>query len=82
MKEMMIDEDKKKKDEKLLTVLCECFPQLNDGTFSDEILTVFIPCLLKVALKKEENEEIQKEVEIALSALTNSECFEIEQKLY
>ncbi|KAH7819524.1 uncharacterized protein MONOS_7594 [Monocercomonoides exilis] len=41
-----------------------------------------MPCLLKVALKKEENEETQKEVEIALLALSNIECYEMNKELY
>eukprot|EP00770_Monocercomonoides_exilis_P003084 MONOS_3063.1-p1 / transcript=MONOS_3063.1 / gene=MONOS_3063 / organism=Monocercomonoides_exilis_PA203 / gene_product=unspecified product / transcript_product=unspecified product / location=Mono_scaffold00068:92313-93235(-) / protein_length=289 / sequence_SO=supercontig / SO=protein_coding / is_pseudo=false len=39
-------------------------------------------CLLKVALKKEENEVTQKEVEIALLALGNIEFYEVPKELY
>ncbi|KAH7825141.1 uncharacterized protein MONOS_17473 [Monocercomonoides exilis] len=47
------------------------------------MLSINLPCLLKVALNKEENEETQKEVEIALMALNNIGYDKfIEQKLY
>ncbi|KAH7817947.1 uncharacterized protein MONOS_13562 [Monocercomonoides exilis] len=81
---MLVDENKKneEKNEKLLEDLCECYLLLNEG-ISSELSSKIVPCLLKVALKKEENEEIQKEVEIALLALNNIESVAfIEQKLY
>eukprot|EP00770_Monocercomonoides_exilis_P001758 MONOS_1747.1-p1 / transcript=MONOS_1747.1 / gene=MONOS_1747 / organism=Monocercomonoides_exilis_PA203 / gene_product=unspecified product / transcript_product=unspecified product / location=Mono_scaffold00032:126983-128006(+) / protein_length=322 / sequence_SO=supercontig / SO=protein_coding / is_pseudo=false len=83
MKEMMIDENEKKKDEKLLVDLCECFTLLNFCSISDELLSIIIPCLLKAASKKEGNEETQKEVEMALLALSHiNTFFEIKQELY
>ncbi|KAH7815347.1 uncharacterized protein MONOS_18329 [Monocercomonoides exilis] len=53
------------------------------GFISDELISICVPYLLKVALKKEESEEVQKEVEMALLALCCApECYDIEQKLY
>eukprot|EP00770_Monocercomonoides_exilis_P009651 MONOS_9603.1-p1 / transcript=MONOS_9603.1 / gene=MONOS_9603 / organism=Monocercomonoides_exilis_PA203 / gene_product=unspecified product / transcript_product=unspecified product / location=Mono_scaffold00402:28898-30159(+) / protein_length=401 / sequence_SO=supercontig / SO=protein_coding / is_pseudo=false len=68
---MVAEEDEKKegKDEKLITDLSECI-LLFGGLTSMELSSIFVPCLLKVALKKEENEETQKEVEIALLAFS------------
>ncbi|KAH7818898.1 uncharacterized protein MONOS_1728 [Monocercomonoides exilis] len=71
MKEMIIDENEKKKDEKLLTDFCECFALLIEGSIPKKLLSIVVPCLLKVALKKDETEEAQKEVEMALLALGN-----------
>ncbi|KAH7819014.1 uncharacterized protein MONOS_13272 [Monocercomonoides exilis] len=86
MKEMIIDENEKTKDEKdemLLIELCECFAWLNEDFISKELFSVIMPRLLKVALKKEENEETQKEVEMALLALNHISKFcEIKQELY
>ncbi|KAH7830645.1 uncharacterized protein MONOS_14498 [Monocercomonoides exilis] len=83
MKEMIIDENEKKKDEKLLTDLCECFALLGDDDIFDEILSIVVPCLLKIASKKEESKKVQKEMEMSLLALS---CIDendfIEQKLY
>ncbi|KAH7817677.1 uncharacterized protein MONOS_18088 [Monocercomonoides exilis] len=68
---MIVDEEQKKeeKSKKLFADLCECYLLLN-GTFSSELFSICIFCLLKVALKKEENEETQKGVEMALLALS------------
>ncbi|KAH7825947.1 uncharacterized protein MONOS_13414 [Monocercomonoides exilis] len=83
MREMIIDENEKKKDEKLLTDLCECYALLCDKCIPDELLLIIVPCLLKVASKKEGNEETQKEVEIALLALSNFIQIDfIERELY
>ncbi|KAH7823808.1 uncharacterized protein MONOS_8629 [Monocercomonoides exilis] len=82
--EKMIIEGGKKdegKNEKLVTDLCECYLSLG-FFFSPEMFSVCVPCIIKVALKKEENEEAQKEVEIALIALSNVGFYKIEQKLY
>eukprot|EP00770_Monocercomonoides_exilis_P016183 MONOS_16134.1-p1 / transcript=MONOS_16134.1 / gene=MONOS_16134 / organism=Monocercomonoides_exilis_PA203 / gene_product=unspecified product / transcript_product=unspecified product / location=Mono_scaffold01521:1201-2481(-) / protein_length=345 / sequence_SO=supercontig / SO=protein_coding / is_pseudo=false len=70
IKKMMIDESEKDegKREKLLADLCECYLMLNIGN-SSELYPICVPCLLKVALKKEENEETQNEAEMALLAL-------------
>ncbi|KAH7818583.1 uncharacterized protein MONOS_18665 [Monocercomonoides exilis] len=71
---MIIDEEKKKeeKNEKLLVNLCECYI-FQSNLFSYKLLSICVSCLLKVALKKEGNEETQKEVEMALLALS---CFD------
>ncbi|KAH7822655.1 uncharacterized protein MONOS_7273 [Monocercomonoides exilis] len=77
LEKMIIDEDEKKKEErneKLLTDLCECYVILVDGHIGGEMLSICVPCLLKVALKKEENEEIQKDVEMALLTLSYAGC--------
>ncbi|KAH7817451.1 uncharacterized protein MONOS_11249 [Monocercomonoides exilis] len=74
---MMIEE----KDEKLLVDLCECYLLLNRWP-SSEVSSIIVPCLLKVASKKEENEEIQKEAEIALLALCNIEFYKVPKELY
>ncbi|KAH7818428.1 uncharacterized protein MONOS_18016 [Monocercomonoides exilis] len=70
--EMIIEEKmmKEEKDEKLLVDLCECYLLLNRWP-SSEMSSIIVPCLLKVALKREESEESQKEVEMALLALSN-----------
>ncbi|KAH7829963.1 uncharacterized protein MONOS_18560 [Monocercomonoides exilis] len=68
----MIDENEKKKgkDEKQLTDCCECYLLLSNDYISS-LLPICVLSLLNAALKKEENEEVQKEVEIALLALSN-----------
>ncbi|KAH7814981.1 uncharacterized protein MONOS_9236 [Monocercomonoides exilis] len=71
--EKMIDDEEKKKEkrnENLLTELCECYLLLSYDLVSEDCASVCVPCLLKAALKKEENEEAQKEVEMALLALS------------
>ncbi|KAH7820382.1 uncharacterized protein MONOS_18653 [Monocercomonoides exilis] len=82
MREMIIDENEKKKDEKderLMIDLCECYLTLvND--FPLELLSICVPLLLKTASKKEENEEAQKEVEMALMALSSIHFFEYVKK--
>ncbi|KAH7817427.1 uncharacterized protein MONOS_8849 [Monocercomonoides exilis] len=82
---MIIEEDKKKeeKNEKLLADLCICLlilPEFNG--FMEELPAIFVRCLMKVALKKEESEEAQKEAEIALIALSRLRLYIIEKKLY
>ncbi|KAH7815429.1 uncharacterized protein MONOS_12580 [Monocercomonoides exilis] len=84
LKKMIIEEQKEKeeKNEKLLVDLCECYIQLNRN-FSPELLSICIPCLLVVALNKEEKEESKKDVEIVLLTLCRIViCYFIEQKLY
>eukprot|EP00770_Monocercomonoides_exilis_P004430 MONOS_4410.1-p1 / transcript=MONOS_4410.1 / gene=MONOS_4410 / organism=Monocercomonoides_exilis_PA203 / gene_product=unspecified product / transcript_product=unspecified product / location=Mono_scaffold00117:50578-51988(+) / protein_length=403 / sequence_SO=supercontig / SO=protein_coding / is_pseudo=false len=84
MKEMMIDENEKKKErnEKILTDICECYALLIEVSIPKKLLSIVVPCLLKVALKKDETDEAQKEVEMSLPALGNIGFWEIEQKLY
>eukprot|EP00770_Monocercomonoides_exilis_P001907 MONOS_1895.1-p1 / transcript=MONOS_1895.1 / gene=MONOS_1895 / organism=Monocercomonoides_exilis_PA203 / gene_product=unspecified product / transcript_product=unspecified product / location=Mono_scaffold00036:78510-79753(+) / protein_length=394 / sequence_SO=supercontig / SO=protein_coding / is_pseudo=false len=82
--EMIIKEEEKKeeKNERLLVDLCECYLLLKEYP-SLEFILIFVPFLLKAALKKEENEETQKEVEIALLALSNiNEYSKMKQELY
>ncbi|KAH7818445.1 uncharacterized protein MONOS_18020 [Monocercomonoides exilis] len=74
---MMIEE----KDEKLLVDLCECYLLLNRWP-SSEMSSIIAPCILKVALKKEENEETQKEVEMALLALSNFRSINVLKELF
>ncbi|KAH7832221.1 uncharacterized protein MONOS_11443 [Monocercomonoides exilis] len=68
----MIFEEKKKEEEmneKFLTDLCECFALLDEGFITFELHFICVPCLLKAASDKEETEEVQKDVEMALLAL-------------
>ncbi|KAH7817380.1 uncharacterized protein MONOS_12384 [Monocercomonoides exilis] len=67
---MIVEEEKKKeeKDEKLFVDVCECYVLINYST-SSELLSICVPYLLKIALKKDESKETQKEVEMALLAL-------------
>ncbi|KAH7820200.1 uncharacterized protein MONOS_8807 [Monocercomonoides exilis] len=80
--EMIIDEEmkKKEKDEKLLVDLFECYLLLNNR-FNSILFSICVPCLMKVALKKEGNEETQKEVEMALLALSNVLYLDMGQEL-
>ncbi|KAH7831359.1 uncharacterized protein MONOS_16957 [Monocercomonoides exilis] len=70
---LYVEEENKKqgKNEKLLIDLCECCLLLTEGCLAKETLAECVAHLLKVALKKDENEEIQKEVEMALLALSS-----------
>ncbi|KAH7817397.1 uncharacterized protein MONOS_14354 [Monocercomonoides exilis] len=82
---MLVDEDRKneEKNEKILADICECYLLLCDKSIPDELLSIPVPCLLKFASKKKGNEEAQKEVEVALLALSNIVMWKIiEQKLY
>ncbi|KAH7821386.1 uncharacterized protein MONOS_17773 [Monocercomonoides exilis] len=63
-------EKKEKKNEKLLADLCLCYISLEYNS-SPEMISICMPYLLKVALKKVENKEVQKEVEMALLILSN-----------
>ncbi|KAH7814898.1 uncharacterized protein MONOS_18383 [Monocercomonoides exilis] len=84
LQKMIINENNKKegKNEKLLIDLCECnFMLYNDNT-SDELVSIIVLYLMKAALKKEENEEIKKEVEMALFALSKIGYHEINKELY
>ncbi|KAH7830741.1 uncharacterized protein MONOS_17012 [Monocercomonoides exilis] len=70
---MIIEEDQKneEKNEKLRADLCECYLMVRDNFFSSDFVSKCVPCILKIALNKEEREETRKEVEIALVALSN-----------
>ncbi|KAH7826908.1 uncharacterized protein MONOS_18589 [Monocercomonoides exilis] len=74
--QMIIEEDERKegRNEKLLVDLCECYVSLS-FLFSSELILICGSCLLKVSLKKDEDEEAQKEVEMALLALSNIGVF-------
>ncbi|KAH7820963.1 uncharacterized protein MONOS_17776 [Monocercomonoides exilis] len=69
---MIVDEIEKKdgKNEKFLINLCERYLLLND-VFSSDLASISIPYLFAVASSKEENEEIQREVEIVLLIMCN-----------
>ncbi|KAH7818318.1 uncharacterized protein MONOS_13930 [Monocercomonoides exilis] len=79
----MIEEEKKKegKNEKLLTDLCECYFFLSYD-LTTEMLSICVPCLLKVAMNKDESKEAQKEVEMALLALSNIGWEELDKEQY
>ncbi|KAH7817056.1 uncharacterized protein MONOS_13826 [Monocercomonoides exilis] len=81
---MIVEEDKKKekKNENFLVDLCECHLLLKNRS-SYELLSICIHCLLKAASVKEESEENQKEVEIALLTLSHIDRYYfIRQELY
>ncbi|KAH7816675.1 uncharacterized protein MONOS_18210 [Monocercomonoides exilis] len=81
---MIADENEKKeeKNENLLVGLCECYVALSYD-FPSELLSIFVPCLLKASSSREENKEAQKEVEMALLTLNYIDYFMfIERKLY
>eukprot|EP00770_Monocercomonoides_exilis_P015449 MONOS_15399.1-p1 / transcript=MONOS_15399.1 / gene=MONOS_15399 / organism=Monocercomonoides_exilis_PA203 / gene_product=unspecified product / transcript_product=unspecified product / location=Mono_scaffold01221:7098-8131(-) / protein_length=325 / sequence_SO=supercontig / SO=protein_coding / is_pseudo=false len=84
MKEMIIDENEKKEEmnEKIFTDLCECYALLGEDDIFGEVLSTVVPCILKVALNKEESEETRKEVEVALLALSNVRASLFEKELY
>ncbi|KAH7823077.1 uncharacterized protein MONOS_8368 [Monocercomonoides exilis] len=82
VQKMIIDENEKKEetDENLLVELCECNIFFNHY-FSTELLSICLHCLVKAALKKEKKEK-QKEVEIALLALSKIGYNKIDKELY
>eukprot|EP00770_Monocercomonoides_exilis_P013983 MONOS_13930.1-p1 / transcript=MONOS_13930.1 / gene=MONOS_13930 / organism=Monocercomonoides_exilis_PA203 / gene_product=unspecified product / transcript_product=unspecified product / location=Mono_scaffold00906:1082-2464(-) / protein_length=283 / sequence_SO=supercontig / SO=protein_coding / is_pseudo=false len=47
-----------------------------------EMLSICVPCLLKVAMNKDESKEAQKEVEMALLALSNIGWEELDKEQY
>ncbi|KAH7816032.1 uncharacterized protein MONOS_18268 [Monocercomonoides exilis] len=56
---------------------------LFDYRLSKDLARIVVPCLLKAVLKKEENEDAQKEVEMALLALSNIwQAAKVPQELY
>ncbi|KAH7818912.1 uncharacterized protein MONOS_14294 [Monocercomonoides exilis] len=82
-KKMIIEEEEKKeeKNERLLVDLCKCHISLN-YLLSPEMISICVSCLLKVALKKEETDEAQKEVEMGLLALCNIGNLKVKIDLY
>ncbi|KAH7832690.1 uncharacterized protein MONOS_16894 [Monocercomonoides exilis] len=66
------NEKKEEKNERLLTDLCECYLLLHEEfKYPPKTMTkICVPCLLKVASNKDESEKKQKEVEMALFALS------------
>ncbi|KAH7818472.1 uncharacterized protein MONOS_4668 [Monocercomonoides exilis] len=84
LEKMIIKEDQKKdkKNEKLLVDLCECYIMLSNVT-SSKLLSICVHCLLKAGLKKEEDKETQKEVEMAMLALNHLNKFKkLDKELY
>ncbi|KAH7817718.1 uncharacterized protein MONOS_18093 [Monocercomonoides exilis] len=71
---MIFEEEKKKdeKNEKLMIELCECCLMFNERIYSIRLISACVPCLLKVALRKDESMEAQKEVEMSLLALSSA----------
>ncbi|KAH7816636.1 uncharacterized protein MONOS_2923 [Monocercomonoides exilis] len=69
---IIFKEDKKigGKKENLLGDLCVCYVMLYAFSMPKKLLVVCVPRLLKIALKKEKDEITQKEVEMALMALS------------
>ncbi|KAH7829746.1 uncharacterized protein MONOS_2012 [Monocercomonoides exilis] len=83
-KQMIADEEKKNEEneESLLVDLCESYLLLSKWA-SLELILICVPCLLKVASAKDESEEVQTEVEMALLALSNiNEYIEMKRELY
>ncbi|KAH7821770.1 uncharacterized protein MONOS_18639 [Monocercomonoides exilis] len=78
--EKMIFKEYGKKDEKnemLLVDLCECYLLFHGRNLRKELLLICLRCLLKAALNKEESKEAQRNVEIALLAMSNINSGEI-----
>ncbi|KAH7826725.1 uncharacterized protein MONOS_12333 [Monocercomonoides exilis] len=80
---MIFEEEKREeKNERLLVDLCECYLLLGNQ-FNSELIPICMSCLFKVALNKQEDEETQKEVEMALLALRRIYTFQkMEKELY
>eukprot|EP00770_Monocercomonoides_exilis_P009664 MONOS_9616.1-p1 / transcript=MONOS_9616.1 / gene=MONOS_9616 / organism=Monocercomonoides_exilis_PA203 / gene_product=unspecified product / transcript_product=unspecified product / location=Mono_scaffold00403:1710-2760(-) / protein_length=301 / sequence_SO=supercontig / SO=protein_coding / is_pseudo=false len=81
---MISEEEKKKegKNEKLLVDLYECYLVLIYD-FTSELHSICVPLLLKAAMNKEERKGSQKDVEIALLALSCiSENRKVPEELY
>ncbi|KAH7819500.1 uncharacterized protein MONOS_6691 [Monocercomonoides exilis] len=83
IEKMIIEENKKKdgKDEYQLVNLCECY-LLNCALAPNEFPSICLPCFLKAASKKEEDDESQKEVEMALLSLSNIIYYRCDKELY
>ncbi|KAH7828446.1 uncharacterized protein MONOS_15588 [Monocercomonoides exilis] len=85
IKKMIVEENDEGKNEKRLADLCECYLSLKYECMDlpETVTEISVHCLLKVALSKEENEETQKEVEIALLALSCIELYnDVKNELY
>ncbi|KAH7815550.1 uncharacterized protein MONOS_13578 [Monocercomonoides exilis] len=80
---MIVEEVKKneEKNEKSLVDLCECYLSLSYITFL-KIRSICVPRLLKAAMRKEESEDIQKEVEMALLTLRSIENKKVPKEMY
>ncbi|KAH7815548.1 uncharacterized protein MONOS_18318 [Monocercomonoides exilis] len=74
----MCDEDKSDDDSQEPSLADKFLNHLS----SSKLDSICVPCLLKVASKKEESEETQKEVEIALLALSNTKYFGMKREMY
>eukprot|EP00770_Monocercomonoides_exilis_P014940 MONOS_14886.1-p1 / transcript=MONOS_14886.1 / gene=MONOS_14886 / organism=Monocercomonoides_exilis_PA203 / gene_product=unspecified product / transcript_product=unspecified product / location=Mono_scaffold01097:12673-14214(-) / protein_length=297 / sequence_SO=supercontig / SO=protein_coding / is_pseudo=false len=83
--QMIFEEEKKEKEkrnEDLLASLCECYLLLHN-LYSEKLIPICVPCLLKFALKKEESEETRKEKEMALLVLSHIDRYYfLRQELY
>ncbi|KAH7826971.1 uncharacterized protein MONOS_3554 [Monocercomonoides exilis] len=79
IEKMIIEENEKKegRKEKLMIDLCESYLLLSATEIFEELFPISVPCLLNVALKKEGNEKTQKEVEVALLALSCIDKYEV-----
>ncbi|KAH7830070.1 uncharacterized protein MONOS_17071 [Monocercomonoides exilis] len=81
----IIEEKHKKegKNEKLIVDLCECYLLQLDNNIGEDLVSICVPYLLKVALTKDKNEETLKEVEMALLALSHiDEYYDTPKELY
>ncbi|KAH7822294.1 uncharacterized protein MONOS_6425 [Monocercomonoides exilis] len=78
---IILEENRKTegKKEKLQVDLCECHLLLNNDS-SSELLSVCVKCLLKAAKQIDQNEETQKEVEMALLTLRRVEMLTREDR--
>ncbi|KAH7828863.1 uncharacterized protein MONOS_17230 [Monocercomonoides exilis] len=83
LKKMIIKEKdmKEKRNEKLLTDLCECIMMIFYQSLTGELHALSVSLLLKVALKKGNDKKTREEVEMALLAL-NGISKPLEQKYY
>ncbi|KAH7832608.1 uncharacterized protein MONOS_18524 [Monocercomonoides exilis] len=75
LEKLIVDENERKeeeKDEKHFIDYCECYLMLLKSDAPIEMALICARCFLKVVLKKEKCKETQKEVEMALFALS---CF-------
>eukprot|EP00770_Monocercomonoides_exilis_P008118 MONOS_8075.2-p1 / transcript=MONOS_8075.2 / gene=MONOS_8075 / organism=Monocercomonoides_exilis_PA203 / gene_product=unspecified product / transcript_product=unspecified product / location=Mono_scaffold00295:4075-5239(+) / protein_length=352 / sequence_SO=supercontig / SO=protein_coding / is_pseudo=false len=73
LEKLMLDEEKKMREmnEQFLVEVCECYILLRSNFISQKLLPGCTCSLLKAAMNKEESEGAQKEVEMALLALSN-----------